>query len=152
MHYCTGPDDGAIAGPWLVTTAAGISWNEGICTCGGVLRWAEAGYPPWHRICDRCGAHWDLHPVAIYVSPVVSGTHCPEDTIVLHLPVACAEDPDCDHYVALVPSTTHPLAWEVARMVHPEHLSDAVIAHRAIYGGWAQRARFTREREPRRND
>lgn len=30
--------------------------------CGlGTLRWAEAGHVPWHRICDRCGSHWDLH-------------------------------------------------------------------------------------------
>lgn len=28
----------------------------------GVLRWAEAGYVPWHRICGACGSHWDLHP------------------------------------------------------------------------------------------
>lgn len=29
----------------------------------GRLRWAEAGYVPWHRICDVCGSHWDLHPI-----------------------------------------------------------------------------------------
>jgi hypothetical protein len=27
----------------------------------GTLCWAEAGYVPWHRICDHCGSHWDLH-------------------------------------------------------------------------------------------
>jgi len=32
------------------------------CSCGHLL-WAEAGYVPWHRICDRCGAHWELHPI-----------------------------------------------------------------------------------------
>lgn len=32
--------------------------------CGtGHLQWAEGGYVPWHRICDTCGSHWDLHPV-----------------------------------------------------------------------------------------
>lgn len=32
--------------------------------CGtGHLQWAEGGYVPWHRICDVCGSHWDLHPV-----------------------------------------------------------------------------------------
>lgn len=32
--------------------------------CGvGTLQWAEAGYVPWHRICDVCGSHWDLHPI-----------------------------------------------------------------------------------------
>jgi hypothetical protein len=29
----------------------------------GHLQWAEGGYVPWHRICDVCGSHWDLHPV-----------------------------------------------------------------------------------------
>lgn len=29
----------------------------------GHLQWAEAGYVPWHRICDVCGSHWDLHPI-----------------------------------------------------------------------------------------
>jgi hypothetical protein len=29
----------------------------------GRLRWAEAGYVPWHRICDRCGSHWELYPM-----------------------------------------------------------------------------------------
>lgn len=39
------------------------------CTdCGrGTLQWAEAGYVPWHRICDACGSHWDLHPVVLFV-------------------------------------------------------------------------------------
>lgn len=31
--------------------------------CGeGTLQWAEGGFVPWHRICDVCGSHWDLHP------------------------------------------------------------------------------------------
>lgn len=35
-----------------------------LCSCGkGHMIWAEAGYVPWHRICDACGSHWDLHPV-----------------------------------------------------------------------------------------
>ena len=29
-----------------------------IATCGGQVRWAEAGYVPGYRICDRCGRHW----------------------------------------------------------------------------------------------
>src|SRR3990172_4274055 len=32
------------------------------CHCGH-LRWAEAGYTSWHRICDTCGSHWDLYPI-----------------------------------------------------------------------------------------
>lgn len=32
--------------------------------CGlGTLQWAEAGYVSWHRICDVCGSHWELHPI-----------------------------------------------------------------------------------------
>ena len=26
--------------------------------CGGTVRWAEAGYVPGYRICDRCGRHY----------------------------------------------------------------------------------------------
>lgn len=42
--------------------------QEPLCPdcCVGHLRWAEAGYVPWHRICDVCGSHWDLHP-AMYI-------------------------------------------------------------------------------------
>ena len=29
----------------------------------GYLRWAEARFVPWHRICDVWGTHWDLHPI-----------------------------------------------------------------------------------------
>ncbi len=34
----------------------------------GTLCWAEAGHVPWHRICNVCGSHWELHPVH-FVSP-----------------------------------------------------------------------------------
>lgn len=46
----------------LIVVAGG---NLPVCPdCGqGHLQWAEAGYVPWHRICDVCGSHWSLHPV-----------------------------------------------------------------------------------------
>lgn len=28
------------------------------CCDGGTIRWAEAGYVPGYRICDRCGRHF----------------------------------------------------------------------------------------------
>jgi hypothetical protein len=28
--------------------------------CNGTLRWAENGYVPGYRICDRCGNHFQL--------------------------------------------------------------------------------------------
>lgn len=36
----------------------------------GKLQWAEAGYVPWHRICDHCGSHWDLHPMGLVLLQV----------------------------------------------------------------------------------
>lgn len=47
--------------------------------CGrGTLRWAEAGYVPWHRICDACGSHWDLHPLGLGIAmiPVTEEPTC----------------------------------------------------------------------------
>lgn len=56
------PDDGAIV----------LGVSPLICSdCGrGRLIWAEAGYVPWHRICECCGSHWDEHPVDYYLEPV----------------------------------------------------------------------------------
>lgn len=28
--------------------------------CGGEIHWAEAGYVPGYRICDKCGRHFEL--------------------------------------------------------------------------------------------
>jgi hypothetical protein len=56
-----------IAGPWVTRSSSPWRWNEGPCPCGGILRWAEAGYVPWHRICDRCGSHWDMYPIRVYI-------------------------------------------------------------------------------------
>lgn len=57
-----GRDDGARI-VWLADPAGRWGSHTGPCPCGGIMRWAEAGYVPWHRICDHCGAHWDLHPI-----------------------------------------------------------------------------------------
>jgi hypothetical protein len=56
LPFAEHPDDGR-----LILSGG----TEPVCAdCGrGHLRWAEAGYVPWHRICDTCGSHWDLHPV-----------------------------------------------------------------------------------------
>jgi hypothetical protein len=55
------PDDGK-------TLLHAGDWNAKCPDCAlGKLRWAEAGYVPWHRICDCCGSHWDLHPVQLAV-------------------------------------------------------------------------------------
>ena len=41
--------------------------GDGLPVCAdckrGHLQWGEGGYVPWHRICDVCGSHWDLHPI-----------------------------------------------------------------------------------------
>lgn len=40
-----------------------ICMNPPCPDCGvGMLLWAEAGYVPWHRVCNRCGSHWELYP------------------------------------------------------------------------------------------
>lgn len=115
-------DDGAIVGPWL-TADAGWGADEGPCPCGGIMRWAEAGYVPWHRICDRCGSHWDMRPVTIYVDR--------------HARKPCP--PRTEEYVA---DGGYKAAQAVYEQVRPEHISADVLADGAIYGGWARRARF----------
>lgn len=51
-------DDGAII------VHAGAADGPTCADCGrGHLRWAEAGFVAWHRICDVCGSHWELHPI-----------------------------------------------------------------------------------------
>jgi hypothetical protein len=29
-----------------------------VSSCDGMVRWAEAGFVPGYRICDRCGRHF----------------------------------------------------------------------------------------------
>lgn len=117
MRSTARPDDGKTVGPWLTTEECKWAWNEGPCPCGGIMRWAEAGYVAWHRICDACGSRWDLHPLTVYVD---RGTREPR----------LMRDQSADNYAALM------------GLVRPEHITDAVVEHGAIYGGWARRARF----------
>jgi hypothetical protein len=70
LPYREQADDGVIAGPWVLGLDCRWNWDEGSCPCGGVLRWAELGYRPWHRICDRCGSHWDLHVMNVAIWPI----------------------------------------------------------------------------------
>lgn len=56
IPYREAEDDGRIC--------LGIGESVPCADCGvGTLIWAEAGYVPWHRICNVCGSHWSLHPV-----------------------------------------------------------------------------------------
>lgn len=65
-----------------------------VCSdCGrGHLQWAEAGYVPWHRICDTCGSHWDLHPLGMGIAfvPQLETSTCRRDE---RIERRC---PDCD--------------------------------------------------------
>jgi len=99
--------------------------HQPVCTdCGvGTLRWAEAGFAPYHRICSRCGSHWELHPCDVFLH-IEDGVWAPDWT------------------------PQHP--WEIRHLLvaDPEYLSivnNAVnIARGVPYIPlcWAQRARF----------
>ncbi len=55
MAYVADNDDGTEVD---VGTAP---WPDCDCPdCGAVLVWAEAGFMPGHRICPRCGGHWEV--------------------------------------------------------------------------------------------
>lgn len=103
----------------------------------GRLRWAEAGYVAWHRICDCCGSHWDLHPVRLVVDrdgtvrPVCeSGTwEAPtEDGPIGGMPGAPA-------YLML-------LALVTEQMVNEARQKAGQFAVPMIEGCWARRARM----------
>jgi hypothetical protein len=56
----------AVADDGTVIVHVGDPTSVTCVDCGvGRLRWAEAGHVPGHRICDRCGSHWDLRVVRI---------------------------------------------------------------------------------------
>lgn len=78
--------DGSVAGPWLTAPGVEWDWNEGPCPCGGIMRWAEAGYVPWHRICDRCGEHWDLHLIRIQILRYSGGWPGEQRVVAYRLP------------------------------------------------------------------
>lgn len=172
-------DDGALAGPWLANGRSGPSWNEGRCPCGGTLCWAEAGYAPWHRVCDRCGSHWEMRPVTLFTSrgrPAgerIAGYRLPDGAVVRGidevwlrgygeddvtlviervpavppavLPLASRQPGDYNDLRdghQLVNEDDLPMVRAVWELVQPEHLTDEVLRHGAVYGGWARRARF----------
>jgi hypothetical protein len=181
------PDDGLVLGPWVTTAESGWDWNEGPCACGGILRWAEAGYVPWHRICDRCGSHWELHVIGLVpheAEPPV--THAvawrlPDGRVVTQsddlalagydeetdpivpivqtvparprgvLPVVAGGPSQAGAIVArdgqryqVVPPHVLPFYQAARALVRPEHITDEVLHHGVLYGGWASRARFYR--------
>jgi len=108
-------DDGAVivhAGDWFPTCSD--------CRVG-TLQWAEAGYVPWHRICDQCGSRWDLHPLIYFI----------------------------DHDGAI--RTENKLPPDIERklleagMFSPERIAESIAETRGVptlSGCWAQRARF----------
>ncbi len=70
LPYREAPDDGAI----LVHVGAALPT---CLDCGvGKLQWAEAGYVPWHRICDGCGSHWSQHPFEVSMVAVRREPSC----------------------------------------------------------------------------
>jgi len=96
----------------------------------GRLQWAEAGYSPWHRICDVCGSHWDLHPVTW--GPGRAGKN----------PVLAAEPPS-QYAVDLCRALMLEEGWdddaiaaEIARLreAHPHVLSDPKTPVRWVDG------------------
>jgi hypothetical protein len=185
LPYTEAPDDGRVLGPWITTADSPWDWNEGPCECGGVLRWAEAGYVPWHRICDRCGSHWQLHPLRLTPHDALPPVQRPvawrlpdgrvvtdPDDIALSgydeetdpitpimetvparprgvLPVKAGEphgsivEHDGERYQLVSPDVL--AYYQLAReLVRPEYITDEVLRHGALYGGWATRARFYR--------
>jgi hypothetical protein len=114
-----------------------------ICAdCGrGTLQWAEAGYVPWHRICDVCGSHWDLHPITW--GPARS----PEwrDDLVRwvqgrgEIPLDRAEpiSDDCPHTWGDLADLCTAEHWATA-----ERDADRMAGQVVVPGAWARRARF----------
>lgn len=49
---CQGRTD--VADYWSAVTGVPCPTES----CGGTIRWAEAGYVPGYRVCDQCGRHF----------------------------------------------------------------------------------------------
>lgn len=172
IPYRASDDDGRLQ-CWITGPQATWAWNTGPCPCGhGVMQWAEAGYVAWHRICDRCGSHWDLHVVTIYLRPyhpvpAIVGYALHDGTVLPTLDEVWARgyteddvrtvteisDPptlmrrtDGSLWLAEMdghPDTTISAARQYVRaMLTGDMITDKMCQHGAIYGGWAQRARF----------
>lgn len=104
--------------------------------CGsGHLQWAEAGYVPWHRICDVCGSHWSLHPVRY----IRWGADAPwtgtDDTGLIRDVDQMDPDP------RLPEGVTHRMLLEYARKHGTEPNGDREDQQVGA-ACWAQRARF----------
>jgi len=119
----------------------------------GRLLWAEAGYVPWHRICETCGSHWDLHPLT-YIDWGQGHADEPADmppSLRERRPQWTGDDPD-GHIAAV--ETLDPDDRLPAGVTHAELLRLAVAAGTQPNGGredqrvahacWARRARFYR--------
>lgn len=148
----TAEDDGRLH-IWITDSRAHWSWNEGPCPCGGIMRWAEAGYVPWHRICERCGSHWDLHPVTIYLRPydrvpTITG-YALDDVRPIHSiidPPTMIRRTDGSLWLAEMDASseaeTADLRQRVRALLTGDMITVDMCQHGAIYGGWARRARF----------
>lgn len=126
--------------------------------CGvGRLQWAEGGYVPWHRICNRCGSHWSLHPVTYFLEPVRAAE--PRDVPPSLRPVVSVRYLVTGRRGTIVHADRNepagrdaraPTHGALLRLVTPE-LVAAALAEGERCGGvpyltacWAQRARFYR--------
>lgn len=102
----------------------------------GTLRWAEAGYVPWHRVCTCCGSHWELRPVTYYLTGDGELRVTGPDGL-LAAPVGCAgrEGPPHGVFLALLTDEMVAEAIEEQRRAGPCSLGSIPCA-------WARRARF----------
>jgi hypothetical protein len=130
----SGADDGAV-----ILWAGDMHPQCADCRRGH-LRWAEGGYVPWHRICDVCGSHWDLHPITWGVTRLDDGTlarwidgngYAPLDPTG---PLAGSGKTWRD-FLALITQEMWATAAEPDRR---RQMADSVT----VCGAWARRARF----------
>lgn len=52
-------DDGKI----VITDKKSCPMDVACGDCGTTVRWAEANFVPMHRICPKCGSHWELSTI-----------------------------------------------------------------------------------------
>ena len=121
LPYSIADDDGAVVVGLL---------SQLICTdCGrGALKHAEAGYVPWHRICDVCGSHWYENPV-IYTKLGEQGWYGRTGRRGELWPISSL-DPD----LRLPPGLTHVELFN--------HASAQPYDEPGLFAAWARRARF----------
>jgi hypothetical protein len=128
-----------------------------VCSdCGrGHLIWAEADVP-WHRICDVCGSHWDLHPITwgparpMDPSPMLTGRYlcgCEDPALTLvrwvdgrgEIPLDPQErlDAECDATWGDLVAQITPAMWAAA-----ERNRGGMAGQVVVPCAWARRARF----------